>query len=329
VLESWATDPDILNGPPLSGKMYQGSSLRFQEHVDLTQRLQDAAEVAKSSDYAIICVGNTNEIESEGYDRETMDLTGPQYDLINTVVKANPKTVVVNFSGGATSMTQFVDQVPAIVHASFPGQECGHSLASRLTGQLNPSGRRPFSWPRRLEDNPSFENFPVGKDLLLHYKEGLDVGYRYYDRVTSPTPLFPFGFGLSYTTFEISDARVYPEVMPAGPLGALDIVCDVKNTGSRRGKCVVQIYVAFPSTSIGRLRPMKELKAFKKVDLAPSESNTLSFTLDKYSISIFDAANSCWNALVGKFTVSIGLSSVDIATKLVFTVEQGFSWTGL
>lgn len=329
VLESWATDPDVLNESPLFGKLYQGSSLRFQEHVDLVARLENAANVAKEVDYAIVCVGNTNDIESEGYDRETMHLTRPQYDLIDCVVKANPNTIVVNFSGGATSMIEFAGKVPAIVHASFPGQECGHSLAKILTGQINPSGRLPFSWPRALEDNSSFGNFPVYKDLLLHYNEGLDVGYRHYDRRDSPDPLFPFGFGLSYTTFEISNLQMSSDNLPAHPMGSIEVTCDVGNTGSQQGKCLVQVYIAFPSTTVGRPRPIKELKAFKKVDLEPSHNKTISVTLDKYSISIYDAKNSCWMGLGGNFSVLVGFSSVDIVAKSSFTVDHDFMWRGV
>jgi beta-glucosidase len=329
VLESWATDPEVLNESPLFGKLYQGSSLRFQEHINLIERLEDAATVAKDVDYAIVCVGNTNDIESEGYDRETMHLTQPQYDLIDSVVKANSNTIVVNFSGGATSMVDFVDKVPAIVHASFPGQGCGHSLAQILTGQVNPSGRLPFSWPRELEDNSSFGNFPVGKDLLLHYKEGLDIGYRHYDRHDSPDPLFPFGFGLSYTTFEISNLHLSSDNLPADPMGTIDVACDVTNTGLHRGKCVVQIYVAFPSTTVGRPRPVKELKAFKKVDLEPSSCKTMSVTLDKYSISVYDAKKSCWMGVKGTFAVLVGFSSVDIVAESTFTVGHDFFWRGV
>lgn len=196
-LESWACDPEILNSPPRNGNMFQGSALRFHEEINLTARQEAAAKSARDSDYAVVCVGTTSEIESEGYDRDIMDLTQEQYDLIQTVRAANPKTVVVNFSDAAVGMTQFASSAPAIVQGWFPGQECGDSIAAILSGEVNPSGMLPFSWPKRVEDNCSYGNFPVGENGLLHYDEGLDVGYKWHDRPNNPDALYPFGFGLS------------------------------------------------------------------------------------------------------------------------------------
>ncbi|RDW61455.1 hypothetical protein BP5796_11347 [Coleophoma crateriformis] len=328
-LESWATAPEILNNPPLFGKMFQGAALRFFEYVDVPQAISEAASAAEVSDYAVICVGTNNEIESEGYDRETMDLAGAQEDLIAAVAAKNPRTIVVNFSGAPVTMTRIVDQVPAIVQAWFPGQECGHSIASVLTGATNPSGRLPLSWPKRNEDNPSFNNFPASKDDLLKYEEGLDIGYRYYDRKDAPDPLFPFGFGLSYTTFEVKDAQISAPQFPADPEGTLQVSCTVKNTGSKKGKAVVQFYVQLPETTIGRTRPVKELKAFSKVELAAGQEKTISVILDKYSLSIYDADSACWRALKGDFAVLVGTSSVDISTRTAFSVAEEFTWTGV
>jgi beta-glucosidase len=330
-LETWATDPDILNGPPLFGKFYQGASLRFQEHIDVRRRLQDAANVASNANIAIVCVGTTNEIESDGFDRTTLALAGEQYELIRAVSQVNPKTVVVNFSGAPVSMIEFVDTVPAIVHASFPGQECGHSLARVLTGITNPSGRLPFSWPRAIQDNPSYGNFPVGKDMKLHYPEGLDVGYRHYLRAESSEPLFPFGFGLSYTDFEISNLRAGSAgVIPAGPQGAIDIFCDVQNIGQERtGRCVVQLYVSLPATKIGRRRPIRELAGFYKIELRPLEKKTVRLSLDKYSTSIYDESVSRWRGLRGEFKVYTGISSVDVAHEILVVRDDEFTWTGV
>lgn len=327
-LEAWNTDLDILNRAPLFGKMFQGASLRFFEHVDIPQAIAAAAQIAGDSEYAAVCVGTTNEIESEGFDRDSMDLPGAQAKLIQAVAAANPKTIVVNFSGAPVTM-DFLDKVPAVVQAWFPGQECGHSVARILTGMINPSGHLPMSWPKKIEDNPSFGNFPADSDII-RYEEGLDVGYQFYDRKDSPTPLFPFGFGLSYTTFEISGGMSSStEVSPAGPNGEISVSCLVRNTGSKQGKVVVQFYLQMPDTWLGRTRPIKELKAFKKVDLVPGQEENVTVSLDKYAFSIYDAENACWRGLNGVHTVHIGISSQEISTSASFTVTQEFTWTGI
>lgn len=328
-LESWACDPDILNAPPLFGKMFQGSALRFHEHIDEEARKREAAQAAQKSEYAVVCIGNTNEIESEGFDRDTMDLSASQYDLIDTVVKANSKTVVLNFSGAPVTMTGFVDKVPAIVQAWFPGQECGHSVAAVLSGIINPSGRLPMSWPKAYEDNPSYENFPVGDDLLLHYEEGLDVGYRYYDRPSNPEPLFEFGHGLSYTSFTVENATIRNEGSISDASDSITVECEVANTGIQEGKLVVQYYVKPPTSSCGRTRPLKELKAFSKVNLKPSERRSISVVLDKYAVSFYDAQSSCWRVEPGDYEVEIGFSTKDIATRASFDVDRAFKWTGV
>lgn len=328
VLESSATDPEILNGPKLGGKMFQGAALRFFEFVDVPKAIARAAEIAEKLDYAVVCVGNTNEIESEGYDRETMDLPGDQYDLIKAVSAKNPKTIVVNFSGAPITLSDVVNQVPVILQAWFPGQECGHSVARVLTGRVNPSGRLPLSWPKKIEDNPSFDNFPVDENDILRYEEKLDIGYRYYDRQSSPDPLFPFGFGLSYTTFEISQAKTSAPMMSAGKNGAIKVSCKVQNTGKLFGKSVIQFYVQFPET-YGNLRPLKELKAFTKVALAPGESKTATVLLDRNSVSFYDAEKSCWTAKKGIYVIHVGSSVVDIAEEVEFIVPEDFTWTGV
>ncbi|KAL7940829.1 glycoside hydrolase superfamily [Trichoderma barbatum] len=331
MLESWACIPEILNNPPLNGKMHQGSALRFFEYVDVPGRISSAAALAVESDYAVVCVGNTNEIESEGYDRDTMDLTADQYTLINAVAKANPKTIVVNFSGAPVTMTQFLDKVPAILQAWFPGQECGLSVARVLTGAVNPSGRLPLSWPKRLEDNSSFGNFPADANDVLRYQEGLDIGYRYYDRDSTPTPLFPFGYGLSYTTFKIYGAsKPDPSVvMSEGLDGIFKLSCSVQNTGAKDGSTVVQFYIQFPKISIGRTRPPKELKGFQKAFVQAGQSASVEVTFDKYSLSYYDASKGCWRIQKGQYVAHVGLSSSEIAADLPFSVELDHEWTGL
>ncbi|KAM5349957.1 hypothetical protein ACJ41O_006462 [Fusarium nematophilum] len=330
-LESWACDPDILNAAPLFGKMFQGSSVRFHEEIDIQASLNDAQEVASGAEYAIVCVGTTNEIESEGFDRDTMDLATEQYDLIKAVAASNTKTVVVNFSGAPIGLTQIVDDVPAIVQAWFPGQETGHSVAAVLTGLVNPSGRLPLSWPKRLEDNPSFGNFPAGPDGLLRYAEGLDVGYRWFDRETNPEPLYPFGFGLSYTDFTIINTEVEGSRTVLSQEGEVLVKAKVSNVGSRRGKTVVQFYVSAPrdSSVLGLPRPVKELQAFSKIELGPGEVREVEAGLDKYSVSVYDSAKRQWNAGKGEYTVHVGLSSDGTQSKVSFSVLETFTWTGI
>lgn len=331
VLDSWATDPDVLNSPPLYGMMHQGASLRFFEYVNVPLRIASAAALAAASDYAVVCVGNTNEIESEGYDRDTMDLTADQYALISAVADSNSQTIVVNFSGAPVTMTQFVDKVPAILQAWFPGQECGHAVTRILTGIVNPSGRLPLSWPRQLEDNPSFKNFPAGEDDILRYEEGLDIGYRYYDRDGSPRPLFPFGFGLSYTSFQITEAHAPKSSVALSEIleGRVEVCCEVTNIGWRYGRAVVQFYVQLPKISMSITRPRKELKAFHKASLNPGETRPIKITLDKYSVSFYDASNSCWRIQGGDYVVHVGLSADDIAAQVPFCISQDHIWTGI
>ncbi|KAH7367707.1 glycoside hydrolase superfamily [Plectosphaerella cucumerina] len=327
-LESWACDPEILAGPPLFGKMFQGSAVRFHEHIDLDARKSEAAEAARASDYAVVCVGTTNEIESEGFDRETLDLTPEQYDLVDAVAAANPRTVVVNFSGAPVSFSRFA-KVPGLVQAWFPGQETGDSLAAVLTGAVNPSGRLPLSWPEKIEDGSSFGNFPAGDDALLHYSEGLDVGYRWHDRESSPAAQYPFGFGLSYTVFDVSSASVVGAGTLIGAEGKVSVKAEVTNTGSRTGKTVVQFYVSAPAGIPGRTRPVKELQAFAKVELAAGETKEVVVELDKYAVSYYDEGGSQWAAQAGEYSVLVGLSSVDVRQTVPFTVSESFTWRGL
>ncbi|CAH0020326.1 unnamed protein product [Clonostachys rhizophaga] len=333
-LESWACEPKILNASPLFGKMFQGSAVRFHEQINIDECLDEAKRVASACDYAVVCVGNTNEIESEGFDRDTMDLTPDQYRLIDAVNSENSKTVVVSFCGAPVNLAQFIDSTPAVVQAWFPGQETGHSVASVLTGAVNPSGRLPLSWPKKLEDNSSFKNFPVGEDGILRYEEGLDVGYRWYDRKASPDPLFPFGYGLSYSKYIINKAEIDGQRSLTDAKSTITIKAQVQNIGPYDGKVVVQFYVAspdmaHPADGSFQNRPIKELQGFSKAEVAVGQTQEVYVELDKYSVSIYDAQNKRWQAREGEYSVLVGLSSVDIAQSILFRVDKEFTWTGL
>lgn len=327
VLEAYNTDPAILNAAPLFGKMFQGAALRFTEHVDISDAIQVAVSVASVSDYAVVCVGTTNEVESEGYDRETMDLPGAQVDLIRAVAKANTRTIVVNFSGAAVTL-DFADDIPTILQAWYPGQECGHSVAQVLTGRVNPCGHLPFSWPARIEDNSAYENFPA-KDNLLLYAEALDVGYRYHDRDEAPNAQFPFGYGLSYTTFDVSKAETSDVASVIGLDNTVKIGCKIHNTGSVAGKVAVQFYVQTPEHNIGHKRPVQELKAFKKIEVAAGETKLLDIGLDKYAVSMYDTKSASWRAVAGTYIVRIGMSSRKLPVNIPVMVSEEFTWTGL
>lgn len=320
-MESWATPQHIIKGS-IGGEVVQGHAVGFMEHVDLPKRISDAAANAKSSDVAIVFTGTTLEFESEGYDRPDMDLQPNEYELVDAVVAANPNTIVVNTSGSPVTMTQFADKVAGLVQMFYPGQESGTSITRILTGQANPSGRLPVTWPRNVEDNPSHGNWP-GENDIIHYEEGIYVGYRHYEK-KQVNPLFPFGHGLSYSSFEVSSLEVSKKTISNN--SSAELSCTVKNTGSVAGKVVVQFYVGRVGAS-KHDRPVKELKAFQKPELDVGASTQLKVSLDKYAVSFYD--QDTWRAEEGDYEVLVGLSSVDIVARSALEVSEDFTWNGL
>ncbi|GME77079.1 unnamed protein product [Ambrosiozyma monospora] len=226
--------------------------------------IQEAVEFAQAADKVIVCIGTSYDYESEGYDRSSMDLPGCQNELVSAVLKANKNVILVNQSGTPVSLP-WIDQIPAFVQAWFNGMESGNSIVDVLYGDVNPSGKLSLTFPKKNEDNPAFLTFKSNNGHCV-YGEDVFVGYRFYEK-TKREPLFPFGFGLSYTSFEFSDLSV--------ELDGVNLVAtiNVKNTGSVDGQEVVQLYVTPPTTTTAVERPVKELKGFKKVDLAAGESN--------------------------------------------------------
>ncbi|HPF98531.1 MAG TPA: glycoside hydrolase family 3 C-terminal domain-containing protein [Kiritimatiellia bacterium] len=272
--------------------------------------IQKAVAAAAQSDAAVVCVGLSAECEGEDRDRPDMKLPGKQAELIEAVMAANPRTIVVFIGGSPVVMNPWVDHVPAVVCAWYPGQECGHALADVLFGDVNPSGKMPVTFPKQLEDNPSAENYP-GSDGVEDYAEGLLVGYRYYD-TKNVEPQFPFGHGLSYTEFKYDHLKV-------DSVGRV-VTFDVKNTGRRAGKEVAQLYIGDPKCSVER--PVKELKAFRKIELLPGQQQTVRFQLDERALSFYDVATHRWVAEPGDFDVSIGSSSRDIRLKGTLTLSS-------
>lgn len=267
--------------------------------------IERAAAMAAGADVALVFVGTNSEWESEGQDKPDMDLVGRQAELIEAVSAANPRTVVVLQTGSPIEMP-WLDKPAAVLQAWFPGQECGNAIADVLFGNVDASGRLPQTFPARLEDNPTYINYP-GENGKVVYGEGIFVGYRYYDK-KDVTPLFPFGYGLSYTTFEYSNLRL--SAGHIAPDDTLDVSIDVRNTGARRGSEVVQLYVRDEQSSL--VRPPKELKGFAKVTLEPGESRTVTLSLNRRSLAYWDDLTHRWVAEAGDFTVLVGSSSADI-----------------
>ena len=275
--------------------------------------IERAARLAATSDVAIVCVGFGGEWQSEGFDRPDMELPGKQNALVEQVAAANPRTIVVLNTGSPITMP-WLDKVAAVVQAWYPGQECGNAIADVLFGDVTPSGKLPQTFPVRLEDNPAYLNFP-GENGKVYYGEGLFVGYRYYDKKRI-APLFPFGFGLSYTTFDYDALRL--SAREISPDDTLEVSIDVTNTGQRAGKEVVQVYVRDITSRLHR--PHKELKAFAKVHLEPGECKTVTLALDRDALAYYDDLAHTWVAEAGEFEVLVGSSSQEIRATAAFTL---------
>ena len=281
-----------------------------QDTADAREKaLKEAADAAAKADVAIVVVGRYNKLESEGFDVRTMDLPAGQDELIAAVEQANPHTIVVLNTGDPVTMTKWIDRTPVLLDMWYGGQEGGHALASVLFGDANPSGKLPVTLPKKFEDSPAAANYP-GKDLEVNYAEGLYVGYRYFD-TKNVEPQFPFGFGLSYTTFEYSGLKVTPG--KAGGKEPTQVSLKVRNSGQRAGAEVVELYVHDGHSKIDR--PVHELKGFQRVELKPGETKTVQFTLDRAALSYWNPATKAWQADPGTFEVQVGTSSRDVRLK--------------
>lgn len=268
---------------------------------DMVER---AIKAAAGADLALVFAGTNEEWDSEGFDRENMELPGGQAELIERIADVNKKTIVVLNNGAPVEMDRWAGKVAGIIEAWFPGQECGNAIADVLFGKVNPSGKLPVTFPVRLEDNPAFINYP-GENGRVLYGEGIFVGYRYYDK-KKIAPLFPFGFGLSYASFKYSNMRT-GRMTARGTVG---VSLDITNTGRQSGKEVVQLYVRDVVSSL--MRPPQELKGFRKVALKPGETRKVEFLLDNRSFSFYDAEKKDWVLEPGEFEILIGSSSRDI-----------------
>ena len=272
-----------------------------------------AITAAKSCDAVVIFAGMPLHFESEGKDRPEMSLPGDQDALIKAVSIANPNCAVVLNVGSPVEMP-WVNEVQAIVEAYYPGQEGGNAIADILLGKVNPSGKLPVTFPQRYKDNPTYTNYPGFKEV--RYGEGIFVGYRYYD-IKDIEPLFPFGHGLSYTSFEYEDLQM-PANIKSGE--CFKVSFTIKNTDKVAGKEVAQLYIGDRESRL--IRPLKELKGFAKVALAPGEEKDVTISLNERSLSYFDPDKKAWVAEPGVFKVFIGSSSKDIRLKGRFTLTN-------
>ena len=291
----------------------QGYDLKSDEpDEELTAKAKEAAAAA---DTAVIFAGLPDRYESEGFDRTHLRLPANQIALIQAVAEAQPNAVVV-LSNGAPVEMPWLGSVKGLLEAYLGGQALGGAIADLLFGDANPSGKLAETFPVRLEHNPSQLNFP-GEGDRVEYREGLFVGYRYYD-AKAIEPLFPFGFGLSYTKFDYANLTIGKSAIRDDE--EVTVTADVRNSGDRGGKEIVQLYVRDAQSSV--IRPLKELKGFAKVDLRPGETKTVSFTLDKRSFAYYDTAHRDWRVETGDFEIAIGSSSRDLALSGSIFVES-------
>ena len=285
------------------------------EDTATDEQIAEAIAAAKAAKVAVIFAGLPDVYESEGYDRSHMRLPACQNRLIEAVADVNPNTVVVLHNGAPVEMP-WVDRVRGVLEAYLGGQAVGLATLRVLYGDVNPSGHLAETFPKKLSDNPSYLSYG-GEGNTAVYNEGVFVGYRYYDR-KEIEPLFPFGFGLSYTSFAFTDLRLSAESITDQEI--LTVSVCVKNTGLRTGKTVVQLYVGDKESSV--FRPVRELKGFEKVELQPGEEKTVSFRLDRRAFAFWNEQLHDWYAESGEYTIEVGSSSRDIAQRATVTVSS-------
>jgi len=272
---------------------------------------------AKKADAVILCMGFDPSSEGEGFDR-TFRLPAGQDAFIQQIAAINKNVIVVLTAGGNVDMTRWIDTVPGLIHAWYPGQEGGTALAQILFGEINPSGKLPASFERRWEDNAAFDSYyPKKADKHIEYQEGVFLGYRHFDR-SKVQPLFAFGYGLSYTTFQYSGLSISPS--SADLSAPVNVSFNIKNNGPREGAEIAEIYVGDSHASVPR--PVKELKGFAKVHLRPGETKRVTVSLDRRAFSFYDVEKNNWKAEPGKFSILVGSSSEKIELQGEFTLSQ-------
>lgn len=338
VIGRFAKDPMIQGGGSafVTTKSIEGALETMQEHaVKAKIRLDyepaysswaeapgleathEAQLVAEKADCAVVFVGTGHRVESESFDRAGIRLNPDLERLILMTAAMNPRTVVVVQAGSAIDMSAWIDKVKAVVFAWFGGEAGGPAVADVLFGAANPCGKLAETFPLRLEDTPSFDTYP-GDGNHTWYRESLFVGYRHYDSMGTGV-LFPFGHGLSYTSFLYADLRVTPDAV--GAPGSVTVACSVTNTGDRRGSEIVQVYVGESTPRV--VRPTKELKGFVKIELDPGEKGEVRFALTPRDFAYWNASLAAWHVQSGTHRIFVGSSSRDIRLEAKIAVAQG------
>ncbi len=282
--------------------------------------IDEAVQIAQSADVALLYIALPSYKESEGYDRADLDLTAQQVALIKAVSRIQPNCVVILNNGAPVVVGEWIDGVAAVLEAWMMGQAGGEAITDVLWGKVNPSGKLAETFPHRLADTPSYLNFPGGVDAggkgVVRYGEGIFIGYRYYDSKDIPVA-FPFGFGLSYTTFAYSNAKVSASRITDGE--GVVVTVDVTNTGTVAGKEIVQLYVHDQQSSL--IRPAKELKGFAKVELQPGETKNVRIALDSRAFAFYHPAYSQWISESGDFDLLVAASAQDIRARLTVSLQ--------
>lgn len=319
-IEAHSRRPQVNNSGLSILDKCMGFYLGFMTEEEHDEDIQgQAVAAARDADVAVVFTGHTKDWETEGQDQASFNLpaNGSQDALVAAIAVANKNTVVVNSTGVAVAMP-WIDEVAAVVQAWFPGQEAGNAIADVLLGKVNPSGRLPTSFPRRLEDAPAHGNFPgeyVDGRLEVKYAEDVFMGYRHFDRVDRSKVLFPFGFGLSYTTFALSGFHVQQNE------DVIDVAVSVQNTGSVAGAQVIQVY-AGPEGKRKVECPVKQLVGFKRVELSPGETKAVQVPVPVRSLAYFDEGSGKWVVEKGEYRISVAESSADIKESSVVSVEK-------
>lgn len=306
---------DALSSAEKYADVSYAQGYRTEDDVIDGRLITEAVELAKNSDVAVVFAGLTDLFECEGYDRKHMGMPECQNELIRRVAAVQPNTVVVLHNGSPVEMP-WIENVKGILEVYLGGEGVGEAVCDVLFGKVNPSGKLAETFPKKLSDNPSYLNFP-GEGDFVRYSEGIFVGYRYYDKKEMEVQ-FPFGHGLSYTTFAYSDLKLYAKSIT--DKDTLTVSVTVKNTGHVAGREVVQLYVRDCESTV--IRPVKELKGFEKIELAPGESKVIVFTLERNAFAFYSDKIHDWFVESGDFEVMIGSSSRDIKLSSVIHVES-------
>jgi len=329
VLDNWLRATALVNHKPVElsagphkilielRRTFGDPNLRFGIVDPAAMVKPEVKTLATHADAVVLAVGFDGTSESEGSDR-TFTLPPAQDALIAAALAANMKTVVVITSGGAVDMTLWIAHTPALLESWYPGQEAGTALADILFGQVNPSGKLPVTFDRNLEDSAVAHSYYADppENKKVRYSEGVFVGYRHYDKSGSK-PAFPFGYGLSYTTFKYSNLSVTPQ--SADLSSPVMVSFDVTNTGSREGAEVAEVYVGDTHARVPR--PVKELKGFSKVMLKPDETRHVQVSLDRRAFSYYDVEKKDWAAAPGEFAILVGGSSDNTPLRGTFVLK--------